>query len=151
MFFRLTASGNGELVASKTHLLYAFFCRVNEDWLDENVSSFPKVALYEGYGFYTLRPWVRPFVPNIEKISEKERAYYDGKFTSFHDLDSDWQASFTEGARHFIDSILGKVKPELSFEEGLEAQRMTLAVTQSGKEGRVVFLDKVGVTAESVE
>jgi hypothetical protein len=35
---------------------------------DQTVRTFPSVPLYEGYGFYTLRPWIRPMVPNIEKI-----------------------------------------------------------------------------------
>ena len=39
--------------------------------------SFPSMALYAGYGFYTLRPWVRPFVPNIENIPEADREYYE--------------------------------------------------------------------------
>lgn len=39
--------------------------------------SFPSMALYAGYGFSTLRPWVRPFVPNIENIPDAEREYYE--------------------------------------------------------------------------
>ncbi|UCE04888.1 MAG: hypothetical protein JSW07_14860, partial [bacterium] len=44
---------------------------------DQVVRSFPTVTLYEGYGFYTLRLWNRPFVPNIENIPEKERAFFE--------------------------------------------------------------------------
>ena len=40
LFFRLTASGNGELVTSKPHLLYALFCQVRDNWLQKPVSQF---------------------------------------------------------------------------------------------------------------
>ncbi len=69
--------------------------------------------------------------------------YRDGKLTSFHDLETDWQASFDAATRNFIDSILGKAKPELSFTEGYEVQRITIAVKKSGDEKRVVSLDEV--------
>jgi predicted dehydrogenase len=70
--------------------------------------------------------------------------YRDGKLTSFHDLETDWQASFDAATHNFIDSILGRAEPELTFEEGREIQRMTIAVKKSGNEGRVVSLDEIG-------
>jgi hypothetical protein len=45
MFVRLTASGEGELVTSKPHLLYAFFCQIKEQWQDEEVAAFEKGRL----------------------------------------------------------------------------------------------------------
>ncbi len=53
--------------------------RLVEAWriCDEVVRSFPSVTLYEGYGFYTLRLWNRPFVPNIENIPDEERAFFE--------------------------------------------------------------------------
>jgi predicted dehydrogenase len=69
--------------------------------------------------------------------------YRDGKLTSFHDLETDWQASFDAATKNFIDSILGKAEPELSFEEGREVQRMTVAVKKSGDEKKIVSLDEV--------
>jgi len=69
--------------------------------------------------------------------------YRDGKLTSFHDLETDWQASFDAATRNFIDSILGKAEPELAFEEGREIQRMTIAVKKSGDEKRFVSLNEV--------
>ncbi len=69
--------------------------------------------------------------------------YRDGQMRSFHDLETDWQASFTHSTRHFIDSILGKVEPELTFAEGYEVQRVAHAVQLSAKEKRVVQLKEV--------
>ena len=40
MFFKLDALGNGELIASKPSLLYALFCMLKEQWLDENLAEF---------------------------------------------------------------------------------------------------------------
>lgn len=63
-----------ELWAGKEHA-----SQLIEVWkrCEQLYRSFPSMALYAGYGFYTLRPWVRPFVPNIENIPEAERAYYE--------------------------------------------------------------------------
>jgi predicted dehydrogenase len=69
--------------------------------------------------------------------------YRDGKLTSFHDLETDWQASFDAATRNFIDSILGKAEPALSFIEGYEVQRMAIAVKKSGDEGRIVSLSEI--------
>ncbi|HEX9974887.1 MAG TPA: Gfo/Idh/MocA family oxidoreductase [bacterium] len=69
--------------------------------------------------------------------------YRDGRLTSFHDLDTDWQASFDAATQNFIDSILGKAEPELSFAEGYEVQRIAIAVKKSSDEKRVVSLDEV--------
>jgi predicted dehydrogenase len=68
--------------------------------------------------------------------------YRDGKITSFNDLETDWQASFNAATRNFIDSILGKAKPELSFAEGHEVQRIAIAVKKSSDEKKIISLDE---------
>jgi hypothetical protein len=45
MFVRLTSSGEGELVTSKPHLLYAFFCQIKDQWLNDDIASFEKGRL----------------------------------------------------------------------------------------------------------
>ncbi len=42
MYFRLDGKGNGELVASKSSLLYALLCLVREEWLDESLGMFER-------------------------------------------------------------------------------------------------------------
>ncbi|MEK6570443.1 MAG: hypothetical protein AABZ61_03675, partial [Bacteroidota bacterium] len=42
MTFRIAESGNGELVASHSHLLYALFCLIKGDWADQDVAGFTK-------------------------------------------------------------------------------------------------------------
>ncbi len=45
---------------------------------EEAILSYPiPVHLYSTFGFTWLRLWVRPLVPNIEAIPEKERRYYE--------------------------------------------------------------------------
>jgi hypothetical protein len=46
MFVRLTPPGDGELVSSKPHLLYAFFCQIRDEWLGEDVATFTKGRLH---------------------------------------------------------------------------------------------------------
>ena len=54
MVFRLGESGNGSLIASKPHLLYALYCHLNDEWLDEDVSHFTK-----GRSIYPNFTWLR--------------------------------------------------------------------------------------------
>lgn len=45
---------------------------------EEAILAFPNITpLYSAFGFTWYRLWVRPFVPNIEKIPESQRAYYE--------------------------------------------------------------------------
>jgi len=50
-----------------------------EIWkLSEKAFRFcPDVPLYSHFGFEWYRLWVRPLVPNIDKIPEKDREYYE--------------------------------------------------------------------------
>jgi len=67
--------------------------RLMEIWKlsDEAVQSTPAVPLYGGSGFTWNRIWVRPFVPDIEKIPENEREYYQkyiiSVFNNPHNVD----------------------------------------------------------------
>ncbi|MHC5079874.1 MAG: hypothetical protein ACYTHN_12690 [Planctomycetota bacterium] len=46
--------------------------------VEEAIRAFPPpVHLYAVYGFVWMRLWVRPLVPDIERIPEPERAYYE--------------------------------------------------------------------------
>jgi hypothetical protein len=40
MYFRLDETGSGELVTSVPHLLYGLFCRIEEEWINEDVAKF---------------------------------------------------------------------------------------------------------------
>ncbi|MGB5875643.1 MAG: hypothetical protein WBH56_18120, partial [Bacteroidota bacterium] len=50
-----------------------------ELWLlsDQAVRAYPPDIPMSTFGFPWFRLWVRPFVPNIDAIPEKERAYYE--------------------------------------------------------------------------
>ena len=40
MYFKLSSSGDGEIVTSKPHLLYSLFCQIRDEWLNENITEF---------------------------------------------------------------------------------------------------------------
>lgn len=40
MYFRLEGNGSGEMVVSKPHLLFALFCQIRDEWLDEKLIQF---------------------------------------------------------------------------------------------------------------
>ena len=45
--------------------------------VEEAVRSFPPLSIYSGYGVVWQRLWTRPLVPDIGKIPDKDRAYYE--------------------------------------------------------------------------
>ena len=40
--------------------------------------------------------------------------------------------------RHFVDAFLGRTKPRLTFQDGVEVMRLLMAAYQSSAEGRTV-------------
>lgn len=50
-----------------------------ETWrlAEEAVRAFPRSVPYTTFAFPWFRLWVRPFVPNIDTIPERERSYYE--------------------------------------------------------------------------
>ncbi len=88
---------------------------------NQAISNFPGVPLYDGYGFIPDRVWVRPMVPDIGKIPQKERAYYE-KFilSAFNnlqnvDLNADmlWELLTVENAKKIVDVCDQDVLPPL--------------------------------------
>ncbi|MCC6414842.1 MAG: hypothetical protein IT582_02910 [Opitutaceae bacterium] len=47
------------------------------DAFEDALSWQPPVALFSGFGFTWQRTWDRPYVPDIEAIPARERAYYE--------------------------------------------------------------------------
>jgi len=88
--------------------------RLVEIWkyADKAVANFPDVPLYgTNWAFEMYRLWVRPYVPDIDKIPESERQYYQ-KFTMsiFNnphnvDLTADclWQLISVEQGDHIVN------------------------------------------------
>ena len=69
--------------------------------------------------------------------------YRDGETRAFHDIESDWAASFLAGTRAFIEAIQKGGRPELTAEEGREVLRFALAAQRSAAEGRPVRVEEV--------
>jgi hypothetical protein len=54
MFFRISSSGDGELVTSKPHLLYALLCQIKDEWSDQEAAQFEHGKL-----LYARFSWLR--------------------------------------------------------------------------------------------
>ena len=54
MYFQLNESGSGELVASKPHLLCGLLCRIEEEWMDDDIAKFK-----QGLSVITTFKWQR--------------------------------------------------------------------------------------------
>lgn len=44
---------------------------------DEAIRWLPPLPLYSGFGFVWLRVWVRPIIPNLLAVPERDRHYYE--------------------------------------------------------------------------
>ncbi len=69
---------------------------------------------------------------------------FDGhQWTHFHEVDGDWGAGFVHSTQNFIAAIQGRERPLLTGEEGREVLRFALAVMQSARQRREVYLDEL--------
>jgi predicted dehydrogenase len=65
--------------------------------------------------------------------------YRDGEVRAFHNLDSDWGASFARSTRHFLDVIAGREPEEiLTAKEGRKVIALYELFRRSNAEGRAV-------------
>lgn len=101
MFFRLNTSGDGEIVTSKSHLLWALFCHIKEEWLDEDISQFEKGKLLT-----SSFKWLRG-----------EDGFFASKrrFTRNYDAESGIQELARMGCSHVVINALATPFP---FESG---------------------------------
>ncbi|MFW6123975.1 MAG: hypothetical protein ACOC5G_02025 [Acidobacteriota bacterium] len=72
---------------ARKHVGRELASEMTQSWkfIDKAVRSFPPLSIYSHYGVVWQRLFVRPLVPDISRIPEKERAYYeDHMCTSIH-------------------------------------------------------------------
>ncbi|HOC70066.1 MAG: Glucose--fructose oxidoreductase precursor [Candidatus Hydrogenedentes bacterium ADurb.Bin101] len=69
--------------------------------------------------------------------------FKDGAWTHYHDIPTDWGLGFVNAGRHFFDVLSGDAPPLLSLEQGAEVLRFGLAIMESARKRREVYLDEV--------
>ncbi|MBX7254811.1 MAG: Gfo/Idh/MocA family oxidoreductase [Candidatus Hydrogenedentes bacterium] len=77
---------------------------------------------------------------------QKERApvsVFDGERWTHHEVPADWGEGFKGSTRNFIEAIHGQSRPSLSGEEGREVLRFGLAVMESARKRREVYIDEL--------
>jgi len=62
--------------------------------------------------------------------------YRDGITTAFSDLRADWQDSFTDCTRDFIDALVNDREPKLTGERGKQVMMFSMAAHQAAHYGR---------------
>ena len=124
--------------------------RLIEIWrsCDEAVSLFPDIPLYgTSWAFEMYRLWVRPFVPDIGKIPESEREYYEkytmAVFNNPHlvDLAKDalWTLITTEQGDQIVRQFDAQSKPAL--EQAIQLAEKTVNEIPLEKPEREIFID----------
>jgi hypothetical protein len=124
--------------------------RLIEIWrsCDEAVSLFPDIPLYgTSWAFEMYRLWVRPFVPDIGKVPESEREYYEkytmAVFNNPHlvDLAKDalWTLITTEQGDQIVRQFDAQSKPAL--EQAIQLAEKTVNEIPLEKPEREIFID----------
>jgi len=67
----------------------------------------------------------------------------DGKATYFHNIECEWDVSFRDSGRHFINCILENKEPILSGEQGRKVLQFSMAVQESARTNRPIKVDSV--------
>lgn len=62
--------------------------------------------------------------------------YRDGETIAYHNIRADWQDSFTDCTRDFIDAIINNREPKLTGERGKEVMMFAMAAHQAAHYGR---------------
>jgi len=70
VYFKLNANGSGQILASKPNLLYSFYCRITEEWLDHDVQEFAAGKLFP-MTFKWHRVNLDMFVSNYGRVIRK--------------------------------------------------------------------------------
>jgi hypothetical protein len=114
---------------------------------DAAVRNYPTGIPMSTFGFPWFRLWVRPFVPNIDALTEAERAYYEPfLLATFNnpariDLNNDmmWNFLTVQEAGEFKRVIDVSVLPPLA--EAIRRCRETLSQLAADAHPRGVFTD----------
>jgi predicted dehydrogenase len=69
--------------------------------------------------------------------------YRDGETRAFHDLETDWAASFRLGGLDFVDALLEGREPPQSAAEARRTLAFALAAARSAREGREVAVSEI--------
>lgn len=70
--------------------------------------------------------------------------YRDGETRAFHDVETDWAASFRDGGIDFVDALLVGRPPSQTTEDARRTLAFALAARRSADEGREVPLAELG-------
>jgi predicted dehydrogenase len=69
--------------------------------------------------------------------------YREGEVRAFHDLETDWAASFRDAGRDFVDGLLGERPVAQSLADARLTLAFALAAVRSADEGREVGLAEI--------
>ena len=116
---------------------------------DQAIRSMPDVPLYgNSWAFPLYRHWVRPFVPDIQRIPEAERAYYERHMiATFNNptlidfgADALWRLIEREQGAAIAEGCDRNVFPPL--DEALALLEDALAVDRHGPHAREILRDQ---------
>ncbi len=82
--------------------------------------------------------WVTRFTGRLLDLPAVVLYSSDGTTTTFADLDADWQAGFRGASRHFVDSLLEGVPPDMTGELAVDVLKLCFAVYQASNTRQAV-------------
>lgn len=114
---------------------------------DQAIESAPYIPLYAGSGFTWNRIWVRPYVPDIDKIPETERSYYENYlmsvFNNPHNVDLNADALWDLIGIEQSDQIVQQFDTEIwrLLDNAVDLTRKALAGIEPNHPAKNIFID----------
>ncbi len=71
--------------------------------------------------------WINQCTAHTLRREAPVISFIEGELREYTDIETDWQASFTNAVNHFVEAIINDTKPELTPEEGKKIQQFAQA------------------------
>lgn len=62
----------------------------------------------------------------------------DGQTTTYHNMETGWEASFVHSTRHYIEALTKGTTPSLTAAQGRKVLQFALAAEQSARDGAAI-------------
>lgn len=118
------------------------------DKTDEAIRWLPPLYLYSNFGFVWLRVWVRPIVPDLHAIPEKDRRYYEDYMVSAANnpnaVDLGRDVLFELVSQDYGDSFVKRVDEHVlpRLQQALALAEQQAADNSLPENARRVFVDQ---------
>ncbi|MFX1533352.1 MAG: Gfo/Idh/MocA family protein [Promethearchaeota archaeon] len=77
--------------------------------------------------------WINQCTANTLRKEAPVITFVEGKITEYWDIETDWQASFTNGVNNLVQALINDTQPELTPKEGKKIMQFAIAAHRSAQ------------------